>query len=121
MEHPWALLINIFRLKRQQDGTFSDADLARILQNATGNPASAFKARGTPPIMRLNEIMGIEQSRRWGVCSLNDFRQVSSISSSSCNRMEAEMRLRSTLVLSVSSGPYLKEFLTLNPPRLSLF
>jgi len=25
--------------------------------------------------MRLNEIMGIEQSRRWGVCSLNDFRK----------------------------------------------
>lgn len=27
--------------------------------------------------MRLNEIMGIEQSRKWGVCSLNDFRAVS--------------------------------------------
>lgn len=24
--------------------------------------------------MRLHEIMGIEQNRRWGVCSLNDFR-----------------------------------------------
>lgn len=66
-----------FRLQRQEDGSFNDADLARILQDATTNPASAFKARGTPPIMRLNEIMGIEQSRRWGVCSLNDFRTVS--------------------------------------------
>jgi hypothetical protein len=27
--------------------------------------------------MRLHEIMGIEQNRRWGVCSLNDFRKVS--------------------------------------------
>ena len=27
--------------------------------------------------MRLNEILGIEQSRAWGVCSLNDFRRVS--------------------------------------------
>lgn len=26
--------------------------------------------------MRLHEIMGIEQNRRWGVCSLNDFRKV---------------------------------------------
>lgn len=25
--------------------------------------------------MRLHEIMGIEQNRRWGVCSLNDFRR----------------------------------------------
>ena len=25
--------------------------------------------------MRLHEIMGIEQSRDWGVCSLNDFRE----------------------------------------------
>ena len=63
-------------LKRQEDGSFSDADLARVLQDATSHPASAFKARGTPAIMRLNEIMGMEQSRRWGVCSLNDFRKV---------------------------------------------
>jgi len=27
--------------------------------------------------MRLHEIMGIEQNRQWGVCSLNDFRAVS--------------------------------------------
>jgi len=26
--------------------------------------------------MRLQEIMGIESNRRWGVCSLNDFRKV---------------------------------------------
>jgi hypothetical protein len=26
--------------------------------------------------MRLHEMMGIEQNRRWGVCSLNDFRKV---------------------------------------------
>ncbi|KAL5512887.1 hypothetical protein ACEPAH_3285 [Sanghuangporus vaninii] len=62
-------------LKRQEDGTFSNADLARVLMDATTHPASAFKARGTPACMRLNEIMGIEQSRRWGVCSLNDFRK----------------------------------------------
>ena len=30
-----------------------------------------------PASMRLHEIMGIEQNRKWGVCSLNDFRAVS--------------------------------------------
>ncbi|KAJ6515136.1 linoleate diol synthase [Mycena vitilis] len=62
-------------LKRQSDGTFKDEDLANILHNATEHPAAAFRARGTPASMRLHEIMGIEQNRRWGVCSLNDFRK----------------------------------------------
>ncbi|KAF7343731.1 Heme peroxidase [Mycena sanguinolenta] len=62
-------------MKRQEDGTFRDEDLANILHNATEHPAAAFRARGTPASMRLHEMMGIEQNRRWGVCSLNDFRQ----------------------------------------------
>ncbi|KAF9454341.1 linoleate diol synthase [Macrolepiota fuliginosa MF-IS2] len=62
-------------LKRQADGTFRDEDLANVLQSATAEPAAAFGARGIPAIMRMNEIMGLEQSRRWGVCSLNDFRR----------------------------------------------
>lgn len=62
-------------LKRQEDGTFRDEDLARILKNATEEPAGAFKAHGTPGSMRLHEIMGIEQNRRQGVCNLNDFRK----------------------------------------------
>lgn len=43
----------------------------------TDHPAHAFGAKGTPGCMRLHEIMGIMQSRQWGVCSLNDFRRVS--------------------------------------------
>ncbi|KAH9479383.1 Linoleate 10R-lipoxygenase [Psilocybe cubensis] len=62
-------------LQRKADGSFSDDDLANVLQNATEHPAGAFRARGTPSIMRLNEVMGIEQNRKWGVCSLNDFRK----------------------------------------------
>ncbi|KAH8104009.1 linoleate diol synthase [Cristinia sonorae] len=62
-------------LQRQEDGSFKDAELAAVLHNATDHAAGAFKARGTPHIMRLHEIMGIEQNRRWGVCSLNDFRK----------------------------------------------
>lgn len=61
-------------LERQPDGTFRNEDLAGVLQAATDAPAATFGARGVPASMRLNEIMGIEQSRRWGVCSLNDFR-----------------------------------------------
>ncbi|KAJ7131370.1 linoleate diol synthase [Mycena epipterygia] len=63
------------KLKRQTDGLFKDEDLANILHNATERPAAAFRARGTPASMRLHEMMGIEQNRRWGVCSLNDFRK----------------------------------------------
>jgi linoleate 10R-lipoxygenase len=62
-------------IQRQEDGSFRDEDLANILQNATEHSAGAFRARGTPEIMKLNEVMGIEQNRRWGVCSLNEFRK----------------------------------------------
>ena len=84
------------RLQRQEDGTFKDEELAAILYTAyvrsvhwhthqtfdilfhrTENPAHAFGARSTPGCMRLHEIMGIMQARKWGVCSLNDFRKVS--------------------------------------------
>jgi linoleate 10R-lipoxygenase len=62
-------------MQRQADGTFKDDDLASALHNATEHPAAAFRARGTPAVMRLHEVMGIEQNRKWGVCSLNDFRR----------------------------------------------
>ncbi|OSX64325.1 hypothetical protein POSPLADRAFT_1054938 [Postia placenta MAD-698-R-SB12] len=62
---------------KRQDGTltFKDEQLADIIQNATAHPAGAFRARGTPHVMRLHEIMGIESNRQWGCCSLNDFRK----------------------------------------------
>ncbi|GJE95217.1 linoleate dioxygenase-like and cytochrome P450 domain-containing protein [Phanerochaete sordida] len=61
--------------KGPQKGAFKDDDLAQILMLATENPAGAFKARGTPGCMCLFEVMGIETARRWGCCSLNDFRK----------------------------------------------
>lgn len=54
---------------------YADADLAKVLQDATSVPAGAFKARGVPHVMRVIEILGIEQGRKWGCCSLNDFRR----------------------------------------------
>lgn len=65
----------IHRLKRGPDGTFSDDDLAEILYSATENPAGAFRGRGTPTSLRLVEILGIEQARAWGVCTMNEFRK----------------------------------------------
>ncbi|KAI0059735.1 linoleate diol synthase [Artomyces pyxidatus] len=62
-------------LQRQANGTFKDSELAALIMNATENPAAAFRARGTPHVMRLHEILGIESNRRWGVCSLNEFRK----------------------------------------------
>ncbi|KAI6041268.1 heme peroxidase [Pisolithus marmoratus] len=62
-------------LSRQKDGSFKDSDLAKVLMDATSHHAASFGARGTPPCMRVNEIMGIESNRFWGVCSLNDFRK----------------------------------------------
>lgn len=54
---------------------YADADLAKALQDATSVPAAAFKARGVPHVMRVIEILGIQQARNWGCCSLNDFRR----------------------------------------------
>jgi hypothetical protein len=43
--------------------------------------AGAFRACGTPAVMRLLKIMGMEQCGSWGVSSLNDFRRVRVVSS----------------------------------------
>ncbi|KAF8265064.1 heme peroxidase [Lactarius quietus] len=61
-------------LKRGPDGKFNDTNSQLSLRTrAVEHPAAAFGARGTPHVMRLHEIMGIESNRRWGVCSLNEF------------------------------------------------
>ena len=58
-------------LKRStENGRFDAGALAKILQDATDASASAFKARGIPEAMRVVEIMGIEQARRWGACTV---------------------------------------------------
>ncbi|KAH9007629.1 linoleate diol synthase, partial [Lactarius hengduanensis] len=62
-------------LKRGPDGKFDNTQLAAIIKDAVEHPAARFGARGTPHVMRLHEIMGIEANRRWGVCTLNEFRK----------------------------------------------
>ncbi|KAH9854311.1 heme peroxidase [Lenzites betulinus] len=61
-------------LKRGPDGRFSDDDLAGILHDATEKPAGTYRARGTPAVLRVVEIMGMVQARNWGVCTMNEFR-----------------------------------------------
>ncbi|KAF9524957.1 heme peroxidase [Crepidotus variabilis] len=63
-------------LKRNKEtNRFDDAELAKTLHDAIETRAGAFKARGIPECLRVIEIMGIEQSRTWGTCSLNEFRK----------------------------------------------
>ncbi|KAG6847554.1 hypothetical protein H0H93_007410, partial [Arthromyces matolae] len=62
-------------LKRGADGRFADDDLANILYSATETPAGSFRGRGTPTVLRVVEILSLEQSRAWGVCTMNEFRK----------------------------------------------
>lgn len=58
-------------LHRGPDGKFKDSDLAKILMDATEHPAGAFKARGTPSVMKIVEIMTMKMARTWGVCTVS--------------------------------------------------
>ncbi|CCF39565.1 linoleate diol synthase [Colletotrichum higginsianum] len=62
-------------LERQPDGTFRDEDLARVLKDAMDDPAGCFGARMVPKALKVVEILGINQARKWQVGSLNAFRE----------------------------------------------
>ncbi|KAJ7768506.1 heme peroxidase [Mycena metata] len=62
-------------LRRGPDGRFKDADLAHILHDSTSWRAGSYRAHGIPEVLRVIETLGIEQARRWGACSMNDFRR----------------------------------------------
>ena len=62
----------LIRIQRGPDGKFSDNDLAKTLHITT--PSSAFHSRGTRPVLCLIEMMGIEQARQRGLCTMNEFR-----------------------------------------------
>ena len=68
-------LIFVFSLTRTDEGGFRDHELAKILHSATDTVACAYGARGIPAVMKPVEIMGIKQGRKWGVCTMNEFRQ----------------------------------------------
>lgn len=62
-------------LQRQADGTFKNEDLVRILKEAMDDPAGAFGARMVPKALKIVEVLGINQARKWQVGSLNEFRE----------------------------------------------
>ncbi|CAE6433839.1 unnamed protein product [Rhizoctonia solani] len=66
---------NFGGIKRGPNGRFSDTDLAKILHDSTESGARRYGARGSPEVLRIIEIMGMEQGRRWGVCTMNEFRK----------------------------------------------
>jgi hypothetical protein len=97
-------------LHRDENGSFCDSDLARILQDGTTNPAGAFKARGTPAAMRIIEVMTICQARAWGCCTVGVLRSVVVHALTSCSSMSSGSPLASSVSLlfcSSTSGSYL--------------
>ncbi|KAI9829319.1 MAG: hypothetical protein M1819_006382 [Sarea resinae] len=62
-------------LTRQENGSFPDSDLVNILTGGTEDIAGAFGARNVPTILRLVEVLGIEQARKWQVATLNEVRK----------------------------------------------
>lgn len=62
-------------MTRGPDGKFDDDALAKILLDATGEPAGSYGAQSTPARLRGVEIMGLQQARAWGVCTMNEFRK----------------------------------------------
>lgn len=62
-------------LQRQENGRFRDEDLVKILKDSMEDPAGCFGARRIPKALRVVEILGILQARKWQVASLNEFRQ----------------------------------------------
>ncbi|KAK0716063.1 heme peroxidase [Lasiosphaeris hirsuta] len=62
-------------LERQADGKFKDEDLVRVLKEAMDDPAGIFGAKTIPKALKIVEILGIKQARKWQVASLNEFRE----------------------------------------------
>ena len=67
-ERPFAKL-------ERKDGKYDDDDLVEILTASIEDCANAYGANRVPSVMRVIEILGIEQARRWNVASLNEFRK----------------------------------------------
>ncbi len=62
-------------LKRNAHGIFNDEEMVQIMTDSTKDVAGAFGPKNVPLVMRLIEVMGIEQARKWRVCTLNEFRK----------------------------------------------
>lgn len=60
-------------LKRGPDGSFSDADLGKVIKDCIEEPAHAFGAHGTPASLKVVDLLGQLQARgAFNVCTLNE-------------------------------------------------
>jgi Animal haem peroxidase len=62
------------KYKRNARGAFEDSDLINILADATEDVACAFGPRNVPVVMKLIDVMGMKQARKWKLATLNEFR-----------------------------------------------
>lgn len=60
--------------KREEDGHFSSDQLAEEIIASMQDPICQFGARNVPKFFRSIEMLGILQSRKWEVATLNEFR-----------------------------------------------
>ena len=63
------------KYKRNARGAFEDSDLIEVLADATEDVACAFGPRNVPVVMKLIDVMGMNQARKWRVATLNEFRK----------------------------------------------
>jgi Animal haem peroxidase len=61
-------------LQRGKDGRFNDAEMVKIMKESMEDPAGLFGARMVPKALRVIEILGILQARKWQLASLNEMR-----------------------------------------------
>lgn len=60
-------------LKRGEDGSFDDTELAELIKDCIEEPAHAFGPHGTPASLKVVDIMGQLQAREvFNVCTLNE-------------------------------------------------
>ncbi|KAI1112035.1 heme peroxidase [Nemania sp. NC0429] len=61
--------------RNQYTNLFDDQQMIDALTQAMDEPISEFGPRNVPKCLRPVEIMGILQARKWGIGTLNDFRE----------------------------------------------
>ncbi|KAF5338924.1 hypothetical protein D9611_008742 [Ephemerocybe angulata] len=63
-------------LAREDGNKFNDSELAAILQKASEIGASAFRPRGTAPVLSVFDTYAMDKARSaWKVCTFNKFRE----------------------------------------------
>jgi cytochrome P450 len=60
---------------KRTNGKFDEDALVEEFVNGIEDCSNAYGANRVPPVMRVIEILGIEQARAWSVASLNEFRK----------------------------------------------